>query len=326
MKDLFSISVFLFLVCACQRESIKTIDVDPEFEPYVNSFVEEATKRGVDVNFEESGLSIQFGEAGKNVNGICRGFRANMSSAHEIIIDRNRWRDDNEFEKERLIYHELGHCQLFRPHTIDTLANGEWKSIMRDGSPPQGYGFRAFNMTGIRRDYYLDELFNQAIAAPEWANITAAYNDILEDQKELLLEVNDRMNFFRSTDLSGNFEIEMEFIFTNEFINNALGFYWGGFGEMQSMGMTLSALNLFIVNRLENYGILRAFESFDGLRLNESVKMTVRKIDDKYYYFVNEGFIYWSDFEPLQSNVVEIVQNAAFNYPVERFTVKKIKN
>lgn len=312
----------LVLIFSCTKEIATTIEVDPEFQPFVDSFIAEAAKRGIDIDFEETGLSLTFGEVPANANGVCTGLREGISSTHEIIIDLNRWKGDNEFEKERLIYHELGHCHLLRGHISDTLPNGEFASIMR-GVPPNGFGYRSFNMTGARREYYIDELFNEAIEKPEWSNLTIAYDDIKEDQKELLFEVENRIELFRSTDLSGDFEIEIEFIFTNDFLNHALGFYWGGFGE-KSMTMAFSTGNLFIINRLEGYGVLRAYESFNGFRLNQPCKLTVRRISDKYYYFANEQFLYWSDVEPMKSNAVEIYQNESFQYEVPRFSVKQL--
>jgi len=322
MRTLLSYLFFLLLAFSCEKEAVTKIEVDPEFQPFVDSFVAEAEKRGVNIDFEKTGLSLTFGEVPANANGVCSGLREGISSTHEIIIDRNRWKGDNEFDKERLIYHELGHCHLLRGHTADTLPNGEWTSLMR-GVPPDGFGYRSFNMTGIRRDYYIDELFDEDIATPEWANLTANYDDITEDQKELLFEVKNKIELFRSTDLSGDFEIEMEFILTDDFLVNALGVYWGGFGE-KSMTMAFSTGNLFIINRLEGYGILRTYESFNGFRLNQSCKLTVRRIGEKYFYFANERFLYWSDVEPLKSNAVEIYQNEAFGYEVPRLSVKKL--
>ncbi|MEM8524487.1 MAG: hypothetical protein AAGG68_07575 [Bacteroidota bacterium] len=311
-----------FLLVSCAKETATKIEVDPEFQPFVDSFIAEAAKRGIEIDFEETGLSLTFGEVPANANGVCTGLRENISSTHEIIIDRNRWKGDNEFEKERLIYHELGHCHLLRGHISDTLANGEFASIMR-GVPPNGFGYRSFNMTGVRRTYYIDELFNKTVEKPDWASLTANYDDISEDQKELLFEVENKVELFRSTDLSGDFEVEMEFVYTNDFLNNALGFYWSGFGD-KSMGFIFSGSNLFIVNRLEGYGVLRAYESFNGFRLNQPCKLTVRRIDDKYFYFANEQFLYWSQVEPLKSNAVELYQNGTFQYEVPRLSVKRL--
>ena len=321
MRTLFYLFCVL-LILNCAKETTTKIEVDPEFQPFVDSFVAEAAKRGIDIDFEKTGLSLTFGEVPANANGVCTGLREGISSTHEIIIDRNRWKGDNEFEKERLIYHELGHCHLLRGHISDTLPSGEFASIMR-GVPPNGFGYRSFNMTGVRRDYYIDELFDEDVETPEWATLTADYNEITEDQKELLFEVENKVELFRSTDLSGNFEIEMEFVFTNDFLNHALGFYWGGFSE-KSMTFAFSTGNLFIINRLEGYGVLRAYESFNGFRLNQPCKLTVRRIDDKYYYFANEQFLYWSEVEPMKSNAVEIYQNAAFQYEVPSLSVRKL--
>ena len=153
MRTLFYLFCVL-LILNCTKEGATKIEVDPEFQPFVDSFVAEAAKRGVDINFEETGLSLTFGEVPANANGVCTGLREGMSSTHEIIIDRNRWKGDNEFEKERLIYHELGHCFLGRPHLNTTNTNGTCVSMMNSGESGcvNAYG-------RLTRARYLDELF-----------------------------------------------------------------------------------------------------------------------------------------------------------------------
>jgi len=317
------LSLFIFSFSSCKKDPSEKIVVDPQFQPFVDSYIEEAVKRGVEVDFEKTGLSIQFGDVPPNANGVCKGFIKNFTSAHEIVIHRNRWEGFNESGKERLIYHELGHCHLYREHLIDTLGNGEWTSIMR-GVAPEGYGDRGFNFSGSRKQYYLDELFKEGTSSPNWANLTRSYDDIPESQKEVLIERENVTEFFRSADLTGDFEIEMSFEFTSEFVNYFLGFNWGGFDRESALEFAVSkANNIFILNELNGYGLQAIFDSYKGFRLDEINKMTVQKIGDKYFYFFNERFLYWNDFEPLNSKNIEINKNVP-DLNIARITVKRL--
>ena len=318
--------LLICLFIQCTKEANRQVLIDEAFQPFVDFYIEEAAKRGIEVDFEKTGMSITFGEVPPNSNGVCKGFREGITSGHEIVIHRNRWDESNESWRERLILHELGHCHLYRAHTADTLANGEWKSIMRGESPP-GFGARSINFTGTRKKYYLDELFNVGTSAPEWENVRANYSDFEEGQKETIIELEAIDDFFRTTDLTGDFEIEMEFIFTNDLQFNALGFAWGGANETSSMQFAISGgNNIFIVNRIEGFGIIRIFENYEGFQLGVTNIMTVQKIGNRYFYFYNQEFLYWSDFEPLPSSVVQITKNDGFDLVIDRFTVKRLVN
>src|ERR1035437_9451238 len=71
--------------------------------------------------------------------------------------------------KEDLIFHELGHGLLKRDHLNLTLENGDWKSIMCGGDK---VGTRSWNINykGIRRNYYIDELFDENTPAPDFSS------------------------------------------------------------------------------------------------------------------------------------------------------------
>ncbi|MEL6124666.1 MAG: hypothetical protein AAFR14_13205, partial [Bacteroidota bacterium] len=57
--------------------------------------------------------------------------------------------------REYIIFHELGHCVLFRDHVDACFANNTWTSIMRSG-----HGSCFDNYTSRTRPYYIDELFS----------------------------------------------------------------------------------------------------------------------------------------------------------------------
>lgn len=83
---------------------------DPAFTPYIQEFEH---YYGRSVNH----IPIGFSDLDKRVAGVC--YRSTMSSvtfsAH-ILIDRQYWDTITSYQKVNLIFHELGHCALNRPH------------------------------------------------------------------------------------------------------------------------------------------------------------------------------------------------------------------
>ncbi|MEL6924488.1 MAG: hypothetical protein AAFO94_10615 [Bacteroidota bacterium] len=324
MKKSGILLAMLLLLISCTRENIKQILIEDDFRVYSDRFIEEAAKRGIDVDFKETGMVIQFGETPNLAAGVCYGMIEGQTSNHDILIDRGIWKQSSDGERERLIFHELGHCLLYRAHIPDTLASGEWKSIMR-GVPPEGYGYRSTNYTGIRRQYYIDELFDRNIPEPEWARVKARYDDYSEAQKELLYETSNLNNFFRDPLLtSEDFEIELQFTYTDDFFFNYLGIVWGG-SEDEAQSLILSGGNrLLIINRLSDYGVIRGFEFFQNINLNDTNTMTIRKVGDRNFYFFNEQYLYWSEVEPLRSNIARVALNQTFEPGVLSFKVMRL--
>lgn len=153
---------FLLLVCfvACSKDSStlpppppkEPVVLDPEIEAYLNSFIAEAELRGVDLNLEFFDLTFEILEINRgNVAGTCsyNSFRNN-----HVTLDATYWNTATENNKEKIFFHELGHCILERGHREDTYANGACISIMRSGL--EGC-FDNYNIN--TRSLYLDELF-----------------------------------------------------------------------------------------------------------------------------------------------------------------------
>lgn len=126
-----------------------TVDVDPELQIYYSSFVAEALERGWEVDV--SHVSGAFTELNGDAAGVCS---FSPSHANEITIDRSIWNSISGNLKELIMYHELGHCVLYRDHR-EAASNGTCLSIMRSGI---GGCFDNYNIN--TREAYLDELFD----------------------------------------------------------------------------------------------------------------------------------------------------------------------
>lgn len=147
---LFISVLSIITVLSCGEED--TIETDAELQPYFDIFTKEASARGYTVDYEAArieGLLQDIPNA--NIQGQC--FR-NESKPRKVIIDVNYWNNADEFEKQFIIFHELGHCFLDRDHLDTTEPNGICTSIMH--SNPAACPFEFTNLT---RDNYLDELF-----------------------------------------------------------------------------------------------------------------------------------------------------------------------
>ena len=184
-------------------------DVDPEFEPYVQEFIEEAAKRGRTVDFSDTGLTVKFSDLGlPTANGRC--FFAN----HRIEIDKNDWTSFSPSFRTYLMFHELGHCELRRGHTNGKFNIDEsWQSIMK-GDPFTGIEGRIpVPFFGFRRDYYIDELFNPNIPVPDWANLSFDFNTSFNKEEVEALEDIGRVSSRPDiSDSSYEFEVDFDLI------------------------------------------------------------------------------------------------------------------
>lgn len=129
--------------------------IDPELKPYVDSFVEEAAKRGISVNTDK--LKISF----KNLNGK-NGTTFLPTNTVHIDGSSSGWIN----EPERVVFHELGHLYLNLDHDNSKIGEAQtyFKSIMASEGGP------AYRNYPYKRPYYVDELFDRNTPDPIWCN------------------------------------------------------------------------------------------------------------------------------------------------------------
>jgi hypothetical protein len=325
MKALFYISRFLLLMLVigitstgCSDEAAEepngnNIDVALEFQKYVDRFIEEGAQRGYEIDFNDTGLSIQFASAlPEDAAGVCSELGTGTSGSHEIEIRKTYWETLTDIQKERLIFHELGHCELNRPHDNSVFSNGDWKSIMR-GSPLPPDKTPIVNYTGTRRDYYIDELFNPTTPAPTWLNFSVPYNDITADQKNLILSVNDVEEFEEITSLTRevNFEIEVEMEVLAGL--SFSGMFWAGPDIPNSLHLyVFDGKEIHIASGSLLFGIMHVFDFPSNIAYRRN-KFTIRRVDDFYLLYFNEDFLYWLDYFPLRSSKIGSLNDTSKN-------------
>lgn len=289
MKNLLRIFTMLMLTslmsCSSEEPESKVV-LSPEFRPYVRSFEQEAAKRGITFDFEESGLEILLGPTRvDNAAGVCRGDGS-------IEIETNIWDNYSDAGKEQLIFHELGHCVLGRPHRNIVFNNGEWGSIMRGSPIPEDRGV-AVNYSGRRKQYYIDELFNEDTAFPDWINIERSYEEDFVTDTILVVDESTELNTSKFIDVGRDFQIEFEL--DNNGLSRA-GFSWGGLNLSNSLYILVNQERSFQYSSgFTNDGFLLNFKEVNLLNPSSNI-LTIRKVDDLYYFFINKSFIYWTDF------------------------------
>lgn len=156
------ISGIYLLLQACGSGLSTTIPL--QIKPYVAEFVHQASQRGIIV--DTTGLIIVYvdklkDKEGNPVNGkFIRWSFPLLEDRIELDTTQNWW--GHPYAREKVIFHELGHCLLTREHTFDTLPGGLPRSIMGITK-----NFTYEFMTSFRK-YYLDELFDPATPNPCW--------------------------------------------------------------------------------------------------------------------------------------------------------------
>jgi len=162
--------ICIIIIVSCKKEEIKVqkYKAPNEVEPYVVRFENEAKKRGLNIDIHNSTIQFIYGDPTGGWVGMC-------SYGTDIItIDSLVWNTNgDDFERERVIFHELGHCYFDRKHLNDTMPKGEYKSMMFGGftpfPPKNKFDYMDTNAITNRHSYYLDELFNINTPIPNWA-------------------------------------------------------------------------------------------------------------------------------------------------------------
>ena len=139
----------LFLVLSgCKKEDA---NVDAGLKKYLDSFEYEASIRNLKISFDETPVEARLELHENDLRlGWCEIKPARID---KIIINLWFWDLFDELDKEKLVYHELGHCILSRSHQDELKNNGRCKSIMQSGQHCSD------DYTLETREAYLDELF-----------------------------------------------------------------------------------------------------------------------------------------------------------------------
>ena len=134
-------------------EEIGYENVDEALWVYFERFEEEAAERGLIIDLNESEIVAMIGPLeGENVAGQCT---YSTAFPNEVVLDEAFWEAASDAEKEMVVFHELGHCQLARAHREDVNSRNQCVSIMNSGT------INCRIIYVLNREAYLDELFDE---------------------------------------------------------------------------------------------------------------------------------------------------------------------
>lgn len=168
MKKILITSLCLFLV-ACSDDApinlpnpnFKTV-IDPALTPYTQTFLDHAANYGVSLNMN---ITVKFASrplipGQMNIVGVCwRETSAGGSLSARVEIAEDYWASSTELMRNHLIYHELGHCLLYRNHLTTTITQNSLEtpvSLMF----PNIFSIGSWeNFVSTNWAFYLDELF-----------------------------------------------------------------------------------------------------------------------------------------------------------------------
>jgi hypothetical protein len=332
-EKLIFIFSYLLLVLSSSCTDPHKYSIDPAFTDYLQRFENEGATRGKQLDPKTTGLIMEFGTLSNNDAGL-----THYETPIRIQIDKTYWdaitkSAGADLMKEDLIFHELGHGLLGRDHLNTTLENGDWKSIMCGGTAVNSRPWN-INFRGIRRSYYLDELFNQNTPAPTFSSLTLPIDTTgyvtlyqlnfnnpdkpgwsLVDNTQYKTTIdNGRFKFQSKVDLNyillgslqndisitSNFSYELTFYYPTGDANNQYGMAFGPVDT--SSTNTNDLVEFFTINNNKNMQMgNHSWYSF-FTELNESSisstgtnKLKVFKVGTFIYYFINNVYCYMSE-------------------------------
>ena len=172
----FACFIALLVLGGCNRDDdFKPVyEVPEEVQPLIDAFIQEASLRGVSITITNLIVTYDDNPASA-VCGSCNSSAPPTDVQKTITLNSKAPCWIEPLELETLLFHELGHCVLGRSHLGDLLPNGDPKSIMIENNVGL-YAPCLYPIDGepcdntFKRDYYLDELFNENTAVPDWAD------------------------------------------------------------------------------------------------------------------------------------------------------------
>ena len=214
---------------------------------------------------------------------------------HHVVINKSVWQEGFEDYKTRLIFHELGHCELDRRHRNDRFSNSVWKSLMRGDPLNQAERQIPVPFIGFRKQYYIDELFNESTPDPEWANVDFPYDEVQEMDKEMLLREDSIQRFFQNfSNPLELYEIEVDFKL-NTVAGQSTTLTWST--TIFNYSITFYSENLYTIDAVKDGVGLFLYRATNSSNINgrEVDKITVRRHGGFEKIFLNDHFIFHLD-------------------------------
>lgn len=315
-------SFIILLIISCSDDNFQNISIDSDFNAYVDAFIESGAQRGKEIDFTDTGLTIQYGEVSEDAAAECSELGSGFEGSHKIKISKVYWNQIDELEREVIIFHELGHCELGRIHDNQIFSIGDWKSLMR-GSVSQKDP--AVHFYGTRREYYIDELFNPSIPFPAWIGIQPEFNVVTLD-KSIEYEFDDKseVGYSAMTKLD-KFQIDIKIKSLPE--NGVVYINFGASSQEDNYSININAgLKNSMTFKKENVGTLNVLKPDLIIHDDAENNIRIRKDELRIDVFLNGNFIYWLDGSDVNLDLLEISSSSATEIPRFSGFIYSIRN
>jgi hypothetical protein len=144
------LTLVLFHLTACggieiDTTSYREASVERAFVPYIESFERDCNEK-VDIHLRFSYIKTKNIFTGQKIIGYCWPIYPRF-----INIDLNWWiNHTDKSEREELIYHELGHCILYRMHNDKKDKYGNKQSIMYSSGLIGPYRYKKYKKKYVK--------------------------------------------------------------------------------------------------------------------------------------------------------------------------------
>lgn len=134
------------------------VAIGDEFDPYVQRFIEASNKYALPMSepITIQSLKVEFGDTKplafyqQNAHGYCI-----KGEVPTVKIIPKSWEMADDTAREMILFHELGHCVLNRPHHAGEVQLGG-RRLPASLMTAKMFSRKFYEMN---RDYYLQELF-----------------------------------------------------------------------------------------------------------------------------------------------------------------------
>lgn len=341
-------------VVACTDGPEYAYQVDPAFEPYVQKFKDDAKRYGQ--NFDSTALIMRFANLTDNKAGQCYMYRKPIL----IEIDQTYWESiatstNADNLREELIFHEMGHGFMQREHLNNQLTRGDWQSMMFGDELPNNLQ-PTLNYRGMRKEYYIQELFTLTTEKPAWSTIEAPDFSTVQEQEIMRLKTNEQCQFTlqdteyyhsyiennqlvvknksalpiaiplnANIETNTNFCIEINYQISGETTHSG-GVFWGE-TDPSKTNYNLHYCELHTNQHVDigEYSCLIPFMDLYVEAITTGFnQLTIRKQDNYLYYFINGVFAYYNDLTdlPIGGNNMGIILSENSTMRVQSMLIK----
>ncbi len=345
---LILISLSLFLLSGCQEN--RWYNIPDECKPYVDAFIADAHENGYDLDFEEIGLIIKVEEIDEPVKS-----ELYYKDPLLLVINEDVWSSLNPDDRKMLIYKDLAQGFLNRHNKNDLFENGEFASIMRAETDTTENTH--VNFFGFRQTYYAQEVFNEQTQTPWWAYYSPSFDSVSFSQAEVfvseknslfennlmynptLLEISSENSqvIIRNKSYKGTSLLITDVLPNNENWELNCIMKIEDSPKNQCSGLTFLAENSkhyyacayspqgdkLMFNFAENH----VFCDFSGNVDNPDFgnlynEISVRRLGDFIYFFINHQFVYFTDVHTLHEKNAGFYIGAKSRVIINRIELK----